>query len=372
MLAPNDGTGRTFLVDQIGTIQILRADGTWLPTPFLDISDRLPPFSTEFLDIRGLLGLAFHPDFATNGRFFIFYTLPPHPDTEGVDHLNRLSEFRVRADDPHRADLASEKIILEFEQGEAPHAAGQLAFEPQTGYLFVGVGDALHGDIFSQTRDTYFGKILRLDVDSGDPYTIPPDNPFVGQTGKAEIYALGLRHPWRIFSDPATERIYIADPKWQAHHQTIFAIERGANYGWAVHPHPFTFDEGATTPRADSTHTPTGEPITPPLVEYGANIGHIVSGLCLYRGADFPDLYGKLIFTEWGVQVEDGAKVLAATPAAHPNWHFSALELVGQPDDAPLFWGLGTDAAGELYVLTMAGVLAHERSGKVYRLVAVG
>lgn len=368
--APTDGSQRAFIVDQLGTIQILMADGTILPEPFLDLSERVNQLYQNRDDERGLLGLAFHPNFAANGRFFVFYTTPPRSGSEFYDHTNTLAEFSVDAITPNRADPASERILLQFEQQFDSHAAGQLAFDPATGYLYVAIGDALNETTFPQRCDSYFGKILRIDVDNGDPYGIPFDNPFVGQEGLEEIYALGLRHPWRLSVDTVTNSVYIAEPAWRFHYQTIHTIQPAANYGWAVHAQPFCYDPGQSMPRADGLTTPNGTPITPPVVEYGPTVGNIVSGVALYRGNAIPALHGKLLFTEWGLQVEDGAKMLAATPAEGGNWQFAPIEIGNFPEDATYFWGMGQDAEGELYLLTMNELSPQAKSGKVFKIVA--
>ncbi len=180
-----DGSGRLFIVEQAGRIRIFQ-DGSLLPTPFLDIIAEVGSGGNE----QGLLGLAFHPNYKENGLFFVNYT-----DKNGNTVLAR---FHV-SNDPNAADPASEKHILELDQPFANHNGGVLAFGPD-GYLYAGLGDGgSQGDPFgnAQRTDVLLGKILRLDVDSGDPYAVPPDNPFGN-----EVWAYGLRNPWRLLLRP--------------------------------------------------------------------------------------------------------------------------------------------------------------------------
>ena len=210
LVAPPDDSGRLFVVEQTGRIWILR-DGAIDREPFLDLRDRLVALDPAY-DERGLLGLAFDPQFASNGRFFVYYGAPLREGAAaGQDHTDTLSEFHVRADDRDRADPGSERHVLRFEQPQPNHSGGALGFGPD-GYLYLGTGDgggtgdaspghAPQGN--AQDRSRLNGKVLRLDVSgagSADkPYAIPRDNPFArGGGGRPEIYAYGFRNPWRL------------------------------------------------------------------------------------------------------------------------------------------------------------------------------
>ena len=187
LAVPPDESGRLFVVDQVGLVHVLEADGTVAPTPFLDLTEAMVSFRT-FHEERGLLGMGFHPDYADNGRFFVYYTVGGAFEDDDIGgSVNRLSEFRVSAD-PWRADRDSERVLLEIRTSGVNHNGGALAFGPD-GYLYVGVGNGSGGPSNvvgdapelggSQDKSTLLGKILRIDVDNGEPYGIPDDNPFV-------------------------------------------------------------------------------------------------------------------------------------------------------------------------------------------------
>ena len=202
LVTPPDGTGRLFVLEQTGLISILQpVAGTVMP--FLDLRDRVVELRPDY-DERGLLGLAFHPDFAKNGRFFVYYGPAPRRRSGGMDHTNTLSEFPVDAAHPDRADPTSERIVLQFEQPQFNHSGGALGFGPD-GVLYLGTGDGGgQGDASeghsawgnAQDLAKLNGKILRLDVDGKRPYAIPKDNPKLAGA-RPEIYAYGFRNPWR-------------------------------------------------------------------------------------------------------------------------------------------------------------------------------
>ncbi|RYY92139.1 MAG: glucose dehydrogenase, partial [Chitinophagaceae bacterium] len=215
--APDDSK-RLFIVDQAGMVWIVPPGASRLGTPFLDLSARIPALNASY-DERGLLSLAFHPSFRTNGRFYVFYTAPPRAGgpEPGVswNNLSRLSEFRVSATDANRADAASERIILEADHPQSNHNGGTVAFGPD-GYLYISIGDGGNKDDVGpgHLTDWYavnaggnaqnltanlMGKVLRIDVDGGTPYNIPADNPFAGSaTARREIWAYGFRNPYRF------------------------------------------------------------------------------------------------------------------------------------------------------------------------------
>ena len=227
-----DESGRLFIIDQVGKIWIIDDNGTRLPMPFLDISSLLVTLQPGF-DERGLLGLAFHPEYASNGRFFVYYNAPPRAGgptpTTLWNNLSRISEFRVSAD-PNRADMASQRIILEMDDPQFNHNGGTLVFGPD-GYLYISIGDgggandvgpghvedwyAVNaGGNGQDIESNLFGNILRIDIDNtnGAPYGIPSDNPFVNKTGRDEIYAYGLRNPYRMSFDMSGSReLYAGD-----------------------------------------------------------------------------------------------------------------------------------------------------------------
>src|ERR671919_810397 len=227
MEAP-DGTGRLFVVDQAGLIRVITPSGVLLPEPFLDVRDRMVALQAGF-DERGLLGLAFHPDYASNGRFFVYYSAPLREGgPAGFNHTSHISEFTVSGD-PDRADPASERILLQVDEPQFNHNAGSLQFGPEDEYLYISFGDgggandvglghvadwyAENGGGNGQdVTQNLLGSILRIDVDSGSPYGIPPDNPFVGTPGLDEVWAYGFRNPYRMsFDRGGSRQLFVGD-----------------------------------------------------------------------------------------------------------------------------------------------------------------
>lgn len=201
-LSPPDGSGRLFVVDQVGRIRVVSADGVLLEEPFLDLRDRLVPLGPD-LDERGALGLAFHPDYAANGRLFVYYSAPLRTEgPAGWDHTSHVSEFSV-SNDPDIADGGSERVVLQVDQPQANHNGGQVMFGPTDGHLYISLGDGGGGNdvgtghtpAIGNAQDTtnLLGAILRIDVDGAEPYAIPADNPFAGIEGRDEVFAYGLR-----------------------------------------------------------------------------------------------------------------------------------------------------------------------------------
>ncbi|MBI4761801.1 MAG: PQQ-dependent sugar dehydrogenase [Chloroflexota bacterium] len=282
-----DGSGRLFVIEKPGRIRIIE-NGQLIDEPFLNIEDRVNDSSNEM----GLLGLAFHPHYAQNGYFFVNYT------GSGGDTF--ISRFQVSSD-PNRADPSSEVNLLRIKQPFPNHNGGTLQFGPD-GYLYAGLGDGgLAGDPFgnAQSLRTLLGKILRIDVDSAEPYAVPPDNPFGD-----EIWAYGLRNPWRMAFDPLTGDLYIADvgqDTWEEINYLPAGSPGGVNFGWDYREgaHPF---EG---------EAPAG--LTDPIVEYNhAEGGCSVTGGYVYRGA-MPEWNGIYLYGDyctgfiWGLVRLDGA-----------------------------------------------------------------
>ena len=423
LVAPPDGSGRRVIGDQIGVAYILDADGKRLEAPFIDLSGQLTPLLQAF-DERGLLALAFHPDFANNGLFYVNYSAkrrPESPFTGETAYTWRLSEFRVSADDPNRADLASERVLLEMDWVNRKHNGGGLAFGPD-GYLYVGVGDGggVHGvpdvyiapkltddqfrhakeikedpyripeefheyDAYAQDLSLLNGKILRIDVNHGNPgYAIPPTNIFRGkEEGRAEIYAWGFRNPFRLSFDRIGNGNMFVSGVAESLWETIYMVDRPGNYGWAVREgtHCFerarAFDPPADCPRVDAL----GEVIRDPIVEYAnwsvmrpwskvqaTPMGTASVGGFVYRGKALPGLYGKLVFGDFSTAIEKpSGQVFVATPPASWGaiWPFERLIELDQR-----LHSLGEDADGELYLLTTALGIPVGNSGKVWKLVA--
>ena len=330
-----DGSGRLFVVEQSGKIKIVQ-NGQVLAEPFLDVSDRISPeaLGNGYTE-RGLLGLAFHPDYAENGLFFIDYT-----DRDGHSVIAR---YRVSDDDPNRADPQSAEPILYVLQPYANHNGGQLAFGPD-GYLYVSFGDGGSGgdpEGNGQNLGTLLGAVLRLDVDtvSEEGYTVPEDNPFVGrEDARPEIWAWGLRNVWRFSFDRVTGDLYMADVgqnKWEEIDFQPADSTGGENYGWNAYEgtHPYSGD----APASD---------VVMPILEYGHENGWCsVTGGYVYRGKALPDLQGYYFYGDWCT-----GTVWAARRDANGDWQ-SVVSL----ESGRQISSFGEDEAGELYLVDYAG-----------------
>ncbi len=325
-----EGDDRLFLVERDGRIGIVR-DGERLVGPFLDIADKVTAAGLE----QGLLGLAFHPRYPLDGRFYVDFT-DPRGDT-------RIVEYRV-SDDPDRADPGSARILLIVDQPAGNHNGGMLQFGPD-GYLYVGLGDGgAANDRFGngQRSDTLLGTILRLDVDAAEPYSIPPDNPFVGGGGAAEVWAYGLRNPWRFDIDPATALIYIGDVGQDAVEE-INAVPwdaAGVNYGWPVLEGDDCFADDGCDP-AD---------FQGPVHSYRHGEGCSVIGGFAYRGLAMPTLHGHYFYGDWCGGWVRSFRVEGGRAVDHRDWS-ADLGTIGQVTS------FGMDGFGELYVTTTDGLV---------------
>ena len=330
LTAPSGDLSRLFVVEQTGGIRIIK-DGALLPTPFLDISTKITAGGEQ-----GLLGLAFDPDYASTGRFVVHYT-----DTNGDTHL---SQFTVSSD-PDVADPASEQIILTADQPYNNHNGGQVLFGPD-GMLYLGLGDGgSEGDPQGRGQDLsdLLGSILRLDVRSTSPYSVPPDNPFVGQAGvQPEVWSYGLRNPWRFSFDRATGDLYIGDVGQDSFEEVDVAPAaagsgKGLNFGWNIM-------EGTHCYNA-STCNQSG--LTLPVLEYPHSEGCSVTGGYVYRGSVIPALQGLYFFGDY----------CQGTVRSFRYQGGSATELTDWPTLRPggSITSFGEDAAGELYVVIQSG-----------------
>jgi glucose/arabinose dehydrogenase len=323
---------RLFIVEQAGRIRVVE-NGTLLPTPFLDISDRVSSGGE-----RGLLGLAFHPSYAANGYFYVDYT------DRGGD--TRIERYRVGAD-RNRADPASARLVLQVAQPFANHNGGQVAFGPD-GKLYAGMGDGGSGGDpqgHGQNRATLLGDILRIDVDAGDPYAIPGDNPYAGQSAsRNEIWASGVRNPWRFSFDREAGLLYVADVGQNALEEinVVPAGSGGLNYGWNVM-------EGNRCFRPAEGCGRTG--LVVPVLEYGHDEGCSVTGGYVYRGSRIPAIRGHYFYADYCRGWIRSFRHQGGQALDRREW------AVGDVDNVLSF---GEDAAGELYVLST--------NGRVYRI----
>lgn len=346
------GDDRTLVVDAVGVVSELGADGAL--TAFADLRDRVLPLDPDSPDLRGLLGLAFHPDYAENGRAFVFRTRAPDPGSTGVDHVNVVSELRALPGGDG-LDPATERVLLEVAQRQAVHSGGQLLFDD--GALLVFLGDGGERNAAAQDPGSLLGKVLRLDVDA------PGQAPWVE--------ASGLRHPWRISHDAQTDQVLMAEPAAD-HEQEVNVLRAGANYGWDLEMPDSCLPSGGGTPPQACLRGPGGQELTLPAAEYERRLGYIVSGAHIYRGSAIPELTGKLVMSDLGQNTATGqivgGRINVADIDRDPPWPVQPAEITG-PTPPGLFWGMDTDADGELYVLTVAGTAPPAGLGAVYRVV---
>ncbi len=333
-----DGTNRLFVIEKVGRIRIIK-NGAVLPIPFLDVSALVSGGSEQ-----GLLGLAFHPDYATNGFFYVYYT-----DRVGVGNTV-VARYRVSSANPDLADPATRTQILYVVQPYTNHNAGHLAFGPD-GYLYIALGDGgSGGDPLNsgQRLDTLLGKLLRIDVDSGSPYAIPASNPFVGVSGaRGEIWAYGLRNPWKFSFDRLNGDLYIGDVGQNLWEEIDFQAGgslSGPNYGWRCLEGLHTY----------STVAPCNDPaylagLIPPIAEYAHTLGVSVTGGHVYRGALFSGLYGRYYYGDFGT---GRIWSLARLPGSTPAFSTPVLELENTGLNISAF---GEDEAGEIYLADYNG-----------------
>jgi glucose/arabinose dehydrogenase len=358
MTHAGDGSGRLFIISQRGQILILK-DGRVQEEPFLDIRDRMAKLPKGYTEM-GLLGLAFHPAYKENGRFFIYYSASS--EKEESDHRSIIAEYHVSQNDPNKA-AKEERVLLTVEQPEPNHNGGQMAFGPD-GFLYVGLGDGggagdQHGDIGNgQNVNNLLGSIIRLDTDSEEAYEVPRDNPFVDKPyGKKEIYAYGLRNPWRFSFDRKTGKLFCADVG-QNKYEEINIIEKGKNYGWRAMEGMHIYDEklyGQGT---------SGEYIMP-VSEYPHEEGISVTGGYVYRGDQFKDMQGKYFFADWS------GKLFYLEQLTDLQWSRHKAVLKGKDTHETDFRinSFGEAEDGELYIVGQRKKGGNDVNGVVYRLL---
>ena len=324
---------RLFIVEQTGRVLIFTPGEELLDEPFLDLSDRISCCGEQ-----GLLSLAFHPEYATNGFAFATFT-----DEDGA---TRVERFTVSSD-PNVADPGSAKVIIVVDQPYANHNGGLSVFGPD-GMLYVGLGDGgSAADPLGNGQDlgTLLGSLLRIDVDTDEPYEIPPDNPFVGTAGaRGETWAYGLRNPWRFAFDSTSGELYIADVGqnlWEEVNR-VPAAQGGQNYGWSVM-------EGAHCFGSDDC---SQAGMTLPVYEYDHDDGCSVTGGHVYRGTEIPDVVGHYFFADFCEGWVRSLRPGTGSPQV-VEWDLGDLGEITS---------FGEDAAGEIYIVSARG--------RVYRLAA--
>ncbi len=326
-----DGSGRLFVLEQSGAIRIIK-DGTLLPMPFLDLTDR-----TSRNGEQGLLGVAFHPDYSVNGAFYVNYT-------RNSDGATVIARYSVSASNPDLADPTSAFEILTIAQPYGNHNGGQVLFGPD-GYLYIGMGDGgSGGDPLENGQDptNLLGAMLRIDVDGGSPYAIPTDNPYVGTEGRDEVWAIGLRNPWRFSFDQQTGDLYIGDVgqnAWEEISYQAAGTSGGVNFGWDCM-------EGSRTYEFDQACSDID--LVDPIAEYSHDVGRSVTGGFVYRGDLYPDLRGRYFYADY---VNGKIWSLHKTSSDPDTWSTPELEL----DSGFNVSAFGEDEHGELYVCDWSG-----------------
>lgn len=335
----NDGTNRLFVIQQNGLIYVFNnSKATASATVFLDIRDRVL-FGGE----QGLLGLAFHPNFAQNKYFYVDYVA-------GNPTRTLIARYSVSVSNPDEADKNSETIIMEVSQPFSNHKGGQIAFGPDE-FLYIALGDGGGaGDPYGngQNLTTLLGKILRIDADStslGRLYGIPADNPFAGNTNRyrEEIYAYGLRNPWRFSFDPQTGWLWAGDVG-QDRREEVDIIQKGKNYGWNIM-------EGTLCYSPPSGCNETG--LEPPIWDYGHDVGNAITGGSVYRGSSLKELFGAYVYGDYGsgriwVLWYNGTNVTVNVELLNTGLNIASF---------------GVDSNNSLYICAF--------DGKIYRLIHV-
>ncbi len=331
---------RLYVVEQNGRIRLIK-DNALQSAAFLDVSGGVSTGGE-----RGLLGLAFHPRYAENGRFYVNYT-----NRAGDTHI---SEFR-RSQNPDLADAASERLLMTVDQPFSNHNGGGLAFG-NDGRLYIGLGDGgSAGDPQNNAQNLQrrLGKILRIDVDSASPFAIPADNPFANQTGTArEVWALGLRNPWRFAFDRVTGDLYIGDVGQSRREEIDIGLSSrrgGENYGWRVTEGTLCFNPSANCGTAG---------FTPPVAEYDHSIGCSVTGGYVYRGCRMPGYAGTYFYGDFCTSIIRSLRLQNGAVGDQRDW----TGVLSRGIDA--ISSFGVDADGELYIV--------DYSGRILKVVPAG
>lgn len=385
-LVPLPGTDDLVVVDQAGVAYVMNPEGKRAEQPFLDVRSKLAKLNAGF-DERGLLSIAFHPDFPDTPKVFAYYSAPLQEGApEGWNHTSHVASFTVEG---KAADLSSEKIILKIDQPQFNHNSGKLVFG-KDGHLFITLGD---GGAASDSGDGHveggnaqdieqlLGKVLRINVDEGDPYSVPQDNPLVGKPGRDEIYAWGLRNPWGVVLNPDNDGELILGDVGQDRYEEVNVIKKGGNYGWNIREGFEGFDPSdrraldVDRPKEDKLGNALIDPVLsyknrnhPEFKDDPEALGISVTGGEVYTGKALPALEGKYIFGDWSQQWAPGKGRLFIADRNGEQWTMQDLS-VDVNLEGTYVTAFGKDRQGEVYVLTAGQPGFGAVLGAVYKIV---
>jgi glucose/arabinose dehydrogenase len=320
--------GGLFVAEQRGVIKIVK-NGVVNGAPFLDIHGKVALGGET-----GVLGFAFHPQYASNRKFYVYYSR----NTTNLQAV--FAEYQTTASNPDVADPASERILFTWDQPPlGNHQGGQIAFGPD-GMLYIGLGDGGgHGDPnnFGQNTNVLDGKILRINVDAV-PFGIPSDNPFANGGGRPEVYAYGFRNPWRFSFDSSTGRLFVGDVG-EDRREEVDIVNKGGNYGWSIM-------EGSLCFKPETGCNQSG--LTLPIHDYGRDVGGTIIGGFVYRGTAIPQLNGFYVFGDFLSK-----KLFALREGSDGTW--TRFDLIS---NSGMLTSFGHDAQGELYTVELGGTLS--------------
>jgi hypothetical protein len=389
-LVPIPGTSDLVVIDQAGVAYVISKDGKRAEKPLLDVRPKLTKLKGGF-DERGLLGLAFHPKFAETARVFAYYSAPLQDGAPSKwDHTSHVASYTVK---DNVADLGSEKVLLKVDQPQFNHNSGRLLFG-EDGNLFITIGDGGNSSDVGQGHveggnaqaiEQLLGKVLRINVDEGETYAVPKDNPLVGKPGRDEIFAWGLRNPWGISLNPENKAELILADVGQDRFAEVNVIKKGGNYGWHVREGFEGFN--AEDKRALDVEKPKkdkhGNDLIDPVLTY-KNLNHpkfkedsdargiSITGGDVYTGKAVSALIGKYVFGDWSQTWAPGKGRLFVADRTGSKWSMTDLKVAGSPDGMlpnAYVTAFGKDAEGEMYVLTTGQPGFGAELGAVHKIV---
>ena len=385
LVSPPDGSKRKFVIEQTGTVRIIDSDGTLLDEPFLDLRHKIIPLLADF-DERGLLGLAFHPRYQENGKFYVAYSMRHNGKGDPGrqlwwSHQNIVAEYTVSKDDPNIANANSERVISAIDWPQFNHNGHWIGFG-KDGMLYISTGDGGYANDWGighnvtqgngQDLMDLHGKMLRLDVDNGDPYGIPQDNPFADRNDALpEIWAFGLRNPWRCSFDMGGSNELFCGDVQQNSFEEVSIISKGANLGWRKMEANKCFDYVQP-----NTHPASCEQagLTMPVMEYKnctalpqGCMGISITGGYVYRG-QHKDWDGKYIFGDWSQSFSEmDGQIFIGSKGSDGKWSMEQATVSGM-ETVPYILAFGQDDAGEVYALTSISTGPVGGHDKIYRI----